>query len=78
MPRARSSSKNNSTANLGFESRYRGIWLAADSRGEAETAEGNRSSKMDAVFFNDPDTAVRAVTDAKQRPGFQSAFLQQG
>ncbi len=27
MPRSRSSSKNNSTANLGFEAR---LWLAAD------------------------------------------------
>ncbi len=30
MPRVSSSAKKDSTANLGFESRHRGIWLAAD------------------------------------------------
>ncbi len=40
MPRARSSSKNNSAANLGFESRGRGIWLAADKlRSNMDAAE---------------------------------------
>ena len=75
MSRVRKASSTNSSGSLGFEAK---LWLSADSRNAVETAEGNRSSKMDAVFFNDPDTAVRAVTDAKHRPGFQSAFLQQG
>jgi len=42
----RSSSANNSTANLGFEAK---LWLAADSRSEAETGEGNRSTNMNAT-----------------------------
>ncbi|MBL9179589.1 MAG: hypothetical protein JNM65_16115 [Verrucomicrobiaceae bacterium] len=37
----KASSKTDSTASLGFEAK---LWLAADSRGEAETAEGNRSN----------------------------------
>jgi hypothetical protein len=41
MPRKASSKPAPSTANLGFEAK---LWLAADSRGEAETAEGNRSN----------------------------------
>ena len=40
VAKAKTSSKD-STANLGFEAK---LWLAADSRGEAETAEGNRSN----------------------------------
>ena len=50
MPRASSSSKNNSSATLGFEAK---LWLAADSRSEAETAEGNRSRNMDAQRKDD-------------------------
>ena len=46
MPRARSSAKNNSTANLGFEAK---LWLAAD----------KLRTNMDAVFGDDSDTAPR-------------------
>jgi hypothetical protein len=38
---ARKTTTETSTANLGFEQK---LWLTADSRGEAETAEGNRSN----------------------------------
>ena len=41
LPKAAKTSPKDSTANLGFEAK---LWLAADSRGEAETAEGNRSN----------------------------------
>ncbi len=41
MARQASSKPADSTANLGFEAK---LWLAADSRGEAETAEGKRSN----------------------------------
>jgi N-6 DNA Methylase len=40
---ARKSAKGNHSANIGFEAK---LWLAADSRSEAETAEGNRSSDL--------------------------------
>ena len=44
MARVRSTrSSNNSSANIGFEQK---LWLAADSRSEAETAERNRSSNL--------------------------------
>jgi hypothetical protein len=42
MARAKSTKRSNDTsANIGFEKK---LWLAADSRSEPETAEGNRSS----------------------------------
>jgi hypothetical protein len=42
MPRKASSKPDSpSTATIGFEAK---LWLTADSRGEAETAEGNRSN----------------------------------
>lgn len=41
MPRKASSKPADSTANLGFEAK---LWLAADSRSAAQTAEGNRSN----------------------------------
>ena len=42
MPRKASSKPDSpSSATIGFEAK---LWLAADSRGEAETAEGNRSN----------------------------------
>ena len=46
MPRSRSFSNYNSTARLGFEAK---LWLAADSRSAAETAEGDRSTNMNAA-----------------------------
>src|SRR5438034_8455320 len=41
MARARSTRSNNNSANIGFEQK---LWLAADSRSEVETAEGDRKS----------------------------------
>jgi len=38
--------KQDSTATIGFEAK---LWLTADSRSAAETAEGNRSNNMDAA-----------------------------
>jgi hypothetical protein len=50
MPARRKTSptttKDPSTATIGFEAK---LWLAADSRGAAETAEGNRSNNRDAT-----------------------------
>jgi type I restriction enzyme M protein len=46
MARPKSNGTKDSTATIGFEAK---LWLAADSRGEAETAEGNRSNNMDAA-----------------------------
>jgi hypothetical protein len=46
MARSKSNGKD-SSAHLGFEAK---LWLAADSRGEAETAEGNRSNTVTAAF----------------------------
>src|SRR5213596_3375162 len=44
MARSRSTkSSGNFSANIGFEAK---LWIAADSRSEAETAEGNRSSNL--------------------------------
>jgi hypothetical protein len=40
--------KNASSATIGFEAK---LWLAADSRGEAGTDEGNRSNNMDSAEF---------------------------
>ena len=57
MARARSSSNNSSTANLRFESRERGISLAAD----------KLRSNMDAAFFNDSDTAPRGSALSQTR-----------
>ena len=42
MPAKRkTSSPKDASVNLGFEAK---LWLSADGRGEAETAEGNRSN----------------------------------
>jgi hypothetical protein len=43
MVRPRSSKTSNNSANIGFQAK---LWLAADSRSEAETPEGNRSGNM--------------------------------
>src|SRR5437667_12747766 len=43
MARAKLSKSSNNSATVGFEQK---LWLAADSRSEAETAEGNRSSNL--------------------------------
>ena len=46
MPPKAKPTKDTSTATIGLEAK---LWLSADSRGEAETAEGNRSNNMDAA-----------------------------
>lgn len=62
MPAKRkTSSKESTTANIGFEAK---LWLAADSRGEAETAEGNRSNNMAAA---EPSAARQTVRSTARR-----------
>ncbi len=57
MPGARSSSKNNSTANLGFEAK---LWLAADKlRSNMDAAESKRSG-------DSQPKAARRASEARQ------------
>lgn len=49
MARPESNGSKDSSAHLGFEAK---LWLAADSRSAAETAEGNRSNNMDAAEYS--------------------------
>jgi type I restriction enzyme M protein len=58
MAKGKTSAKETSTANIGFEAK---LWLTADSRSVAETAEGNRSNNMDAAEYS------RAERDRSQK-----------
>ncbi len=58
MSRKASTASATSTSTIGFEAK---LWLTADSRSEAETAEGNRSNNMDAA---EPSGANRVERDS--------------
>lgn len=66
-PTAKTAAKHSSTANLGFEAK---LWLAADSRSVAKTAEANRSHKIDAAELersgDSQPQAARRVSAANQ------------
>jgi hypothetical protein len=49
MARPKSNGSKDSSATIGFEAK---LWLTADSRSAAETAEGNRSNNMDAADWS--------------------------
>jgi type I restriction enzyme M protein len=71
MPSRSKSSPKDSAANLGFEAR---LWLAADSRGVAETAEGNRSNYAGA---NPEDPDEPGGARQPKRSGDSPAYILQ-
>ena len=70
MPPKAKPTKDTSTATIGFEAK---LWLSADSRGEAETAEGNRSNNMDAADLSGA-TKTAAGSPQGQRGGVHQFY----